>query len=46
MIAIDIDATRLAMARHNAQIYGIEDRVEFILGDFMQLAPHLKVGYI
>lgn len=42
VIAIDIDATRLACARHNAQIYGVEDRISFILGDFFKLAPSLK----
>lgn len=46
VIAIDIDVNRLSMARHNARIYGIEDRIEFILGDFMLLAPRLKVLHL
>lgn len=41
VIAIDIDPVRLACAKHNAKIYGVADRIEFIQGDFMQLAPHL-----
>ena len=30
VIAIDIDATRLEMARHNARVYGVSDAIEFI----------------
>jgi methylase of polypeptide subunit release factors len=44
VIAIDMDPVKLMCARHNATIYGVEDRIEFILGDFMQLAKTLKVG--
>ena len=38
MIAIDNNPTRLALARHNAQIYGVADRIEFILADFISFA--------
>ncbi|EJD42969.1 S-adenosyl-L-methionine-dependent methyltransferase [Auricularia subglabra TFB-10046 SS5] len=38
VIAIDNSPTRLALARHNAKIYGVEDRIEFILGDFVDFA--------
>lgn len=31
--AIEINPARLAMARHNAKIYGVADRIEFICGD-------------
>ena len=34
VIALDISPTRLALARHNAQIYGVADRIEFVLSDF------------
>lgn len=34
VIAIDISPTRLACARHNAALYGVEDRIEFICADF------------
>jgi tRNA G37 N-methylase Trm5 len=43
VIAIDIDPTRVEYARHNAEIYGVADKIEFIVGDFFQLAPLLKV---
>jgi trimethylguanosine synthase len=44
VIAIDIDPVKLQCARHNAKIYGVEDRIEFILGSFYDLAPFLKVS--
>lgn len=35
VIALDTSPTRLALARHNAQIYGVADRIEFILTDYL-----------
>ena len=29
------------MARRNAQIYGVEDRIEFIVGDSLKIIPEL-----
>ena len=43
VIAIDIDPVKLECARHNAEVYGVADKIEFIQGDFMQLASGLKV---
>lgn len=43
VIAIDIDPVKLYCARNNAKIYGVEHKIDFILGDFFELAPHLKV---
>src|SRR5262249_28450698 len=43
VIAIDIDPRRIAIAKHNAEIYGVADRIEFIVGDFLVLAPYIKV---
>ena len=43
VIAIDIDPKKIEMARHNAAIYGVADRIEFIVGDFFHVAPSLKV---
>lgn len=34
VIALDVSPVRLALARHNAQIYGVADRIEFVLSDF------------
>ena len=46
VIAIDNDATRLAIAKHNAAVYGVEDRIEFILGDFFHVAKDLKADAV
>lgn len=46
VIAIDIDPVKLECARHNARIYGVEDRIEFILGDCTKILPHLKADVV
>ncbi|KZO96635.1 S-adenosyl-L-methionine-dependent methyltransferase [Calocera viscosa TUFC12733] len=38
VIAIDNSPVRLALARHNAAVYGVVDRIEFILGDYISFA--------
>ncbi|KDQ55486.1 hypothetical protein JAAARDRAFT_59975 [Jaapia argillacea MUCL 33604] len=38
VIALDNSPTRLALARHNAAIYGVSDRIEFILTDYLSFA--------
>nr|GLL45560.1 trimethylguanosine synthase-like isoform X2 [Ipomoea trifida] len=42
VIAIDIDPKKIEMARNNARIYGVEEYIDFLTGDFFQLAPFLK----
>ena len=46
VIAIDIDPKKIEYARNNARVYGVEDRIDFIVGDFFQLAPTFKVGQV
>lgn len=48
VIAIDIDPVKLECARHNAEVYEMADRIEFIQGDFLALAPmlHADVVYL
>ncbi|KAI6126833.1 Tgs1 protein [Pisolithus sp. B1] len=38
VIAMDNSPTRLALARHNATIYGVADRIEFVLADYITFA--------
>ncbi|KAI6041491.1 Tgs1 protein [Pisolithus marmoratus] len=38
VIAMDNSPTRLALARHNAIIYGVADRIEFVLADYIAFA--------
>lgn len=42
VLAIDIDPVRLDLARHNAAVYGVSDRIDFLQGDFLQLASRLR----
>ncbi|XP_014213093.1 trimethylguanosine synthase [Copidosoma floridanum] len=44
--AIDIHPQKIAIARHNAQIYGVADRIEFIIGDFFCLADRLLADVV
>lgn len=46
VIAIDIDPVKIEYARHNAEIYRVADRIEFIVGDYMQLAESLKADVV
>lgn len=41
VIALDISPTRLAIARYNAEIYGVANRIEFILCDYLTFANSL-----
>ncbi|MBN2801333.1 MAG: methyltransferase domain-containing protein [Deltaproteobacteria bacterium] len=35
--AVELDPARLELARHNARLYGVADRIHFLLGDAQQL---------
>ncbi len=39
VFAIERDPARLAMARHNARLYGVEARITFAAGDARELVP-------
>lgn len=40
--AIEKNKTRLEMARHNAEIYGVRNKITFIHGDFFKEVPKIK----
>lgn len=46
VIAIDIDPVKIDLARNNAEVYGIADKIEFICGDFLLLASQLKADVV
>ncbi|KAG8034799.1 hypothetical protein G9C98_007875 [Cotesia typhae] len=46
VIAIDIDEDKIELARNNARIYGVQDRIEFIVGDFFKLADKLAADVV
>jgi trimethylguanosine synthase len=41
VIAIDIRPDFIEQARNNARVYGVEDNIEFIVGDFFEIYPTL-----
>ncbi|XP_051214663.1 uncharacterized protein [Lolium perenne] len=42
VVAVDIDPQKIGCAQHNATVYGVNDHIDFIVGDFIHIAPHLK----
>ncbi|KAG1361237.1 trimethylguanosine synthase [Cocos nucifera] len=46
VVAIDIDPQKIGYSINNAKIYGVEDNIDFIVGDFFQLAPFLKADVV
>ncbi|KAL3284721.1 hypothetical protein HHI36_018867 [Cryptolaemus montrouzieri] len=46
VIAVDIDPIKIELARNNAKVYGVVDKIEFIVGDFMTLASNLKADVV
>eukprot|EP00004_Rigifila_ramosa_P020566 TRINITY_DN5345_c0_g1_i3.p1 TRINITY_DN5345_c0_g1~~TRINITY_DN5345_c0_g1_i3.p1 ORF type:complete len:452 (-),score=108.63 TRINITY_DN5345_c0_g1_i3:17-1372(-) len=39
VVAIDIDPLKIKQAKHNAEIYGVADKITFLVGDFFEIAP-------
>lgn len=46
VIAIDLDPVRLACARHNATIYGVAHKIDFVLGSFLDYIPRAKADVV
>lgn len=46
VIAIDLDPKKLDLAKHNAAVYGVADKIDFVKGDFFDLAHNLKVFFL
>jgi trimethylguanosine synthase len=42
VIAIDNDFDRLSMAKSNSEIFGVSSKIEFVVGDCMQILCSLK----
>ncbi|KAJ3673212.1 hypothetical protein LUZ60_006586 [Juncus effusus] len=42
VIAIDIDPQKIEYARNNAAIYAVDGKIDFIVGDSIQIAQHFK----
>ena len=46
VVAVELDAARLAMARHNARCYGVDAQIRFVHGDGMALLPSLNADLL
>ncbi|NWV64056.1 TGS1 synthase, partial [Malurus elegans] len=46
VIAIDIDPEKVRLARHNAEVYGVAEHIDFLCGDFMLLAAGLRADVV
>ncbi|XP_031406272.1 uncharacterized protein LOC116214910 [Punica granatum] len=46
VIAVDIDPKKIEYANHNAAVYKVDDRIDFVRGDFFLLAPRLKADTV
>lgn len=46
VIAIDIDPDKIKLARHNAEIYGVAHKIDFVVGDFFLIYPKLKADVV
>lgn len=46
MVAVDLDAHRLELSRHNAEVYGVDHKIEFINSDVLTLPEDLKVDAV
>lgn len=43
VIACDLSFERLLLAKHNADVYGVGSRIDFVCADFLRLSPRLRV---
>ena len=46
VISIDIDPVKIELAKHNARVYGVLDKIEFICADFFDAAATLKADVV
>lgn len=46
VIAVDIDPVKIKLAKHNARIYGVEEKITFIVGDYFTIGETLKADVL
>lgn len=46
VIAVELSAQRLEIAKHNAEVYGVAHKIQFICGDFLRVAPSLQADAV
>jgi len=43
---IELDNNRMKMAKNNAHVYGVENKITFIHGDYFEEAPKVKADVV
>lgn len=46
VMAVELDAERIAMAAHNARIYGVAEHIQFMQGDFFAVASQVQADAV
>jgi len=46
VVAVDVSAERLELARHNARLYGVADRISFVCADAREVVPNLATDLV
>ncbi|CAH1732703.1 trimethylguanosine synthase-like isoform X1 [Aphis gossypii] len=46
VIAVDIDPYKIKLAQNNAKIYGVADKIEFIVGNFFEMSSMLRADVV
>eukprot|EP00756_Hemistasia_phaeocysticola_P023884 Hpha_TRINITY_DN15917_c0_g1::TRINITY_DN15917_c0_g1_i1::g.74816::m.74816/K14292/TGS1; trimethylguanosine synthase len=46
VIAIDHDPQKLMINRRNAEVYGVEKKIDYVLGDYTKLLPSLEADIV
>jgi len=46
VIAVDIDPYKIKLAQNNAKIYGVADKIEFIVGNFFEISSMLRADVV
>ena len=46
VVAFDLSPLRIGMARRNAEVYGVSDKIDFICGDFFEIGGQMKADTV
>jgi len=46
VIAMDIDPEKIKLAKHNAGLYGVADKITFVVGDFFAAGRTLRADVL
>eukprot|EP01120_Amphizonella_sp_Union-15-10_P003958 TRINITY_DN14422_c0_g1_i1.p1 TRINITY_DN14422_c0_g1~~TRINITY_DN14422_c0_g1_i1.p1 ORF type:complete len:162 (-),score=24.35 TRINITY_DN14422_c0_g1_i1:13-498(-) len=46
VFALELDPSRIALAKHNANVYGVSSKIEFVIGDCTVIAPRFRADVV